>query len=152
MPTMALLSLLKSCHLIVSLCLVLLSGDATGASSLRNNGISASFNDIPYFISPYSAASLPKDLSGIEGLVEVGGLYPMTVLPNVSSTNFSAFVDSFTAKDDVFQPGFLQSTLTAKTLQFHSKAFCFLTRNSFALQQSPSKAHKYQARESSAKH
>ncbi|KAL9626323.1 MAG: hypothetical protein Q9164_007899, partial [Protoblastenia rupestris] len=80
---------------------------ATGASHV-NNGISVTFNDIPYFISPYSATSLPKDPSGIEESVEVAGLYPVTVLPSVSSGNFSALVDSFTAKDDVFQPGFLQ--------------------------------------------
>ena len=100
---------LKGLLFIAAPCLFLYPALTFSAASVVNNGISVTFNDIPYFISPYSAGSLPKDPPGLEGAVELGGLYPITVLPESPSDNFSAVVDSFLAQDDVFQTDFLQS-------------------------------------------
>jgi hypothetical protein len=109
--TMALLSVLKSFPLVVSLSLSLLPAHTVCTASFSISGISVSLNGIPYLISPYSRGKVPNNPPGISGSVQVGGLYPMTLLPDFSSSNFAALVESFTKKDDVFQPGFLQSTL-----------------------------------------
>jgi hypothetical protein len=84
------------------------------AVSLSSSGSSVVLNDIPYFIPPYASGKVPLDIDSLKECVSVGGLYPVTLITTSETNgNFSTLVESFAAKDDVFQSGFLQSTLSA---------------------------------------
>lgn len=81
-----------------------------GAISLSSAGSSVSLDGIPYFISPYSSGHLSLDGVDVSSSVSAGSLYPVTILSDVTDeSDFTALVESFSAEDDVFQPGFLQS-------------------------------------------
>jgi hypothetical protein len=104
---------LRSCFLFtIPLPWGLLLTSLVNAVSLSSSGLSVKFNDIPYFVSPYSLGNVPLDQVSFEGSVSVGGFYPITVLDDsIDASDFSLLIERFTAQDDVFQPGFTQSTL-----------------------------------------
>lgn len=100
------------------------------AVSISYSGQSVTLNDIPYFISPYSAGRLSLDGVSLAGCVSAGGLYPVMVLDSsVNASDISALVQSYTAQDDVFQPAFMQSTSNELKAEVPSQ---FTTACSFA--------------------
>ena len=111
----------------VCLLWVVLSISFIDAVSLSYSGQSVTLNDIPYFISPYSLGHLSLDGVSVSGCVSAGGLYPITALDSsVDTSDISALVESFTAQDDVFQPAFMQSTLTKSKAEVPSKCIIYV--------------------------
>jgi hypothetical protein len=116
--TMAFISLLSGFSLTLSLFLGPLSSGFVHAVTLSSSGSSVSLDGIPYFISPYSSGKLSLDEVDVSACVSVGGLYPVTLLSDVTATrNFSVLMEKFMAEDDVFQAGFMQSMFEKITHQ-----------------------------------
>ena len=102
--------LLDRLLLTVSLAWGLLRYGFVAAVSLSSSGFSVSIDGISYFVSPYTSGKVSLDELDLLACVSVGGLYPITVLSNVTvESNFSVLMERFIAEDDVFQIGFLQS-------------------------------------------
>lgn len=77
---------------------------------LSSAGSSVSLDGIPYFVSPYSSGHLSLEGLDVSSSVSAGGLYPVTILSDITDEgDFATLIESFTVEDDVFQPGFLQS-------------------------------------------
>lgn len=110
---MAFILLLSGLPLTVSLLCLFLGRISSGfvhAVTLSPSGSSVSLDGIPYFISPYSSGKLSLHDVDFSACASVGGLYPVTLLPDVTAgSNFSVLMEKFMAEDDVFQVGFLQS-------------------------------------------
>jgi hypothetical protein len=88
----------------------LLQSPFIDAASLLSSGSSVNLDGIPYFISPYSSGKLSLEEVDVSGSLSAGGLYPITLLNNVTAmSDFNALIGSFVAEDDVFQTGFMQS-------------------------------------------
>ncbi|KAK3934271.1 amidase signature enzyme [Diplogelasinospora grovesii] len=93
-----------------SLALAILAAASSSSAQLVSTGLSVTFNDVYYFISPYSSgklAVLPKTLSS---LPSVYGFKPVTVVGGAfARSDLPELVANWTAMDDVFQPAFLQA-------------------------------------------
>jgi hypothetical protein len=124
---MAFILLLSGLPLTVSLLCLFLGRISSGfvhAVTLSPSGSSVSLDGIPYFISPYSSGKLSLDEVDVSACSSVGGLYPMTLLPDITAeSNFSVLLEKFVAEDDVFQVGFLQS-MFKKTTHKSSLLLC----------------------------
>lgn len=116
---MSLISLFTGFFLLtVSLNWGLLPFGFVDAVSLSSSGSSVNLDSISYFISPYSSGKLSLDEVDVSACVSAGGLYPVTLLSNVTAeSNFSVLMERFMAEDDVFQAGFMQSMFTKITPQ-----------------------------------
>ncbi len=105
------LSLVSGLLLAASLRTGLRSIGFVDAISLSSSGSSVSLDGIPYFISPYSSGTLSLEGLDLSTSTSVGGLYPVTLLSDVTAeSNISVLMETFLAEDDVFQAGFMQST------------------------------------------
>lgn len=83
------------------------SGIPVTAATLVSTGSTLIFNDIYYFVSPYSVGTI--SLPSLSNAVSIAGLMPITVISEpVTATSFSALISNYTSTDDVFQLGFLQ--------------------------------------------
>ena len=104
--------------LLLSLFLGSISSGFVHAVTLSPSGSSVSLNGIPYFISPYSSGKLSLHGVDVSVCASVGGLYPVTLLRDVTiKSNFSFLMEKFMDEDDVFQVGFLQSMFRKTTHQ-----------------------------------
>lgn len=102
---------LFACLLLLFLPGGLLSTNFVDAAALSSTGVTVSLNGVPYFVSPYSSGKVSVDSISVAGSVSVGGLFPITILDkSIMSTDFSLLMANFTARDDVFQAGFIQCT------------------------------------------
>ncbi|GME52951.1 Amidase [Neofusicoccum parvum] len=86
---------------------------------LSSTGFTASLNDVPYYISPDSVASIPIT-KGFLGGAKSGGLFtPITIVSTddigFSGDIFASLVSNWTEADDVFQNGFLQGAYVQYT-------------------------------------
>ena len=112
-------------HLVVCLIafLGLVSYVSTQPISLASNGLSITLNEIPYYVSPYTAGNVTVNLTALSKSASVNGFYPITVVRDViSSSELPGLVKNFTLSDDVFQTAFAQGM-----------AGLFLTRIEFPL-------------------
>lgn len=110
MLTMSPPSLLSCFLLTISLQWGLSLLRSVGAISLSSSGFSVTLNDIPYFVSPYSSGKVSLKVVDVSTCVSIAGLYPITVLSNITTADDSSLLmESFMAQDDVFQTGFMQS-------------------------------------------
>lgn len=114
---MSLPSFLRCLILAISLHCGLFPAHFVDAISLSSSGSSVSLDGIPYFIPPYSSGKLSLDEVDFSGCVSVNGMYPITLLSNVTAeSDFKPLIESFMAQDDVFQTGFMQSMLNQKQI------------------------------------
>ena len=97
----------------------------TKAISLKSTGVTVEFNEIPYYIPPFSIGSLPIDLPSPD-IESINGFVPMTVIS--STVDFAQLTQNFSATDDVFNTGFLQGTfallMAMGSRYFHLRIFC----------------------------
>ncbi|KAJ7816504.1 glutamyl-tRNA amidotransferase, partial [Mycena olivaceomarginata] len=92
-----------------SLAPILLVLDATSRTSaqLVSTGLSVMFNDVYYYISPYSSTSLSN-------VPSVYGFKPVTVVQEaVTLSGIPSLLSNWTAIDDVFQPAFAEAIFLA---------------------------------------
>lgn len=78
-------------------------------ATLKNTGTTVVLNDIPYYVSPDSVATMP--VFGAFGRAKSTGLLPMTVFTASAAyyteSEMNATVTKYLADDDVFQTEFL---------------------------------------------
>jgi hypothetical protein len=73
------------------------------AAQLASTGFSISFNDIHYFVSPYSSGNISVDESVLSSTEDVHGFYPVTVVQQaIAASDLDATVQNFIQSDDVY--------------------------------------------------
>ncbi len=80
------------------------------SAKLASTGLSVTFNDVNYFVSPYSSGKVdfPKGL--LNKVPDVLGFKPVTVVQDrVSQSEVTALLSNWTTIDDVFQPAFAEA-------------------------------------------
>ncbi|KAH8907625.1 glutamyl-tRNA amidotransferase [Coniochaeta sp. PMI_546] len=103
----------------LSLCSVALSfltAASPSSAQLVSTGLSVTFNDVYYFISPYSAGKLDESSTSVSltKVPSVFGFKPVTVVQEaVARSDLTALFANWTVIDDVFQPGFSQAVFLA---------------------------------------
>jgi hypothetical protein len=99
---------------LLSLAVSLLASSAS--ADLASTGLSVTFNDVNYFISPYSAGKLadPSTATTLSKVKGVFGFKPVTVVQGaVARSDLTALFANWTTIDDVFQPAFSQAVFLA---------------------------------------
>lgn len=77
------------------------------STQLIGSGLSVVLNDIPYFISPFTAGYVSSGSSSLSAVSSIYGFTPVTVVQEtVADTELSALFSNYSAADDVFQDGF----------------------------------------------
>ena len=77
--------------------------------SLVSNGLSVTLNEIPYYVSPYTAGNVTVEVAALSKFASVNGLYPITIVQDtVTSSELPTLMKNFTSSDDVFQTAFTQ--------------------------------------------
>lgn len=85
----------------------LLSGSC---AQLISTGLSLTFNNVDYYISPYSPGNVTFNSSLLSSIPTVFGLKPVTVVQQqITSDQLQPLVSSWLQEDDVFQEAFLQA-------------------------------------------
>ncbi|UNI16079.1 centractin- actin- protein of the dynactin complex [Purpureocillium takamizusanense] len=116
---------------VVVLLLVTLVAGVFGA--LEHTGTSVKLNDVYYFVSPFSQGQ-PWGRGGVEwkSHSKAPGLIPVTVVaqPCPEDSLHSLFTN-WTSRDDVWQPGFLETVLLAGFDTTKSKGADAATRRSY---------------------
>ena len=96
----------------LSLFLYLCLFTSASAVSFVSTGSTVILNGIPYYVPANPVTTLPVQHDQFGSAASVAGLVPLTVLETSVLTftqkDFDATIASYTAIDDVFQPGFLQ--------------------------------------------
>ncbi|KAH8652293.1 amidase signature domain-containing protein [Xylariales sp. PMI_506] len=89
---------------------VIATAGSLATAQLASTGLSVTYNEIDYFISPYESGTLSVSSSALDGLAGVYGFAPVTIVSeSVAQGDLSALAANWTAIDDVFQPAFLQA-------------------------------------------
>lgn len=79
-------------------------------SQLLSTGLSLKFNNVDYYISPYSAGNISFEASLLANTPSIFGLKPVTVVQEqITTADLPALVSTWTQKDDVFQEAFLET-------------------------------------------
>jgi len=92
----------------VALGLTLLS--ATSSAQLLSTGLSVTFNDVYYYISPYSSGKLDIGASELSSVPSVYTFRPVTVVHGaVAKSDLPSLIQNWTSTDDVFQEGFAEA-------------------------------------------
>ncbi|KAK3330746.1 amidase signature domain-containing protein [Apodospora peruviana] len=81
------------------------------AAQLASTGLSVTLNNVPYFISPYSAGKVSVDTRSLSKVATVFGFKPVTVVPDAKESDLPKLLTSWTSVDDVFQPAFAGAIL-----------------------------------------
>lgn len=101
------------CKMLALLALLSLSTSAQ-AVSLISTGSSVMLNEIPYYIPAAPVTTLRVHPNQFRSTISAAGLVPLTVfetsLLTFSQKDLDDTVANYTARDDVFQAGFLQGT------------------------------------------
>lgn len=86
----------------------LLVGPLPVASThLTGSGLSVILNEVPYYISPFTAGVVSTESLSLSATGSIYGFTPVTVVQeNVSESGLSALLSNYSAADDVFQDGF----------------------------------------------
>ncbi|KAF7342185.1 Amidase 1 [Mycena venus] len=93
--------------------LVLDAASRTSAQ-LVSTGLSVMFNDVYYYISPYSSGELVISLTSLSSVPSVYGFKPVTVVQEaVTLSGIPSLLSNWTAIDDVFQPEFAEAIFLA---------------------------------------
>jgi hypothetical protein len=105
-------SLLSICSVAVAV----LTAASSSSAQLVASGVSVTLNDVYYFVSPYSAGSLPASSTSLSltKVPSVFGFQPVTVVQGpVVRSDLSALFANWTAIDDVYQSAFSQAVFLA---------------------------------------
>ncbi|KAF7348762.1 putative glutamyl-trna amidotransferase protein [Mycena venus] len=93
--------------------LVLCTISGTSAQ-LVSTGLSVVFNDVYYYISPYSSGKLVISPTSLSSVPSVYGFKPVTVVQEtVTLAGIPSLLSNWTAIDDVFQPAFAEAIFLA---------------------------------------
>ncbi|KAL2136157.1 hypothetical protein VTI74DRAFT_5210 [Chaetomium olivicolor] len=98
-----------------SILAILTSLSATSAS-LASTGLSVTLNDVPYFVSPFSAGKVDVQRRSLDKVPDVVGFKPVTVVKDrVPRSDISQLLSNWTVIDDVYQPAFSEAIFVAET-------------------------------------
>jgi hypothetical protein len=100
-----------------SFALAIIVAASSAYAQLVSTGMSVTFNDGYYFISPYSSGKVAvSSTSALSKLPSVYGFKPVTVVQGaVAHSELPALFTSWAATDDVFQPAFAQAVFLASS-------------------------------------
>ncbi|KAJ7828767.1 amidase signature domain-containing protein [Mycena olivaceomarginata] len=104
-----------------SLAATLLVLDAISGTSgqLVSTGLSVMFNDIYYYISPYSSGKLVISPTSLSSVPSVYGFKPVTVVQEaVTLSGIPSLLSNWTANDDVFQSAFAEAIFLTGAVGF----------------------------------
>ncbi|KAJ7314350.1 amidase signature domain-containing protein [Mycena albidolilacea] len=104
-----------------SLAATLLVLDALSGTSgqLVSTGLSIMFNDVYYYISPYSSGKLVISPTSLSSVPSVYGFKPVTVVQEaVTLSGIPSLLSNWTAIDDVFQPAFSEAIFLTGAVGF----------------------------------
>jgi hypothetical protein len=84
-------------------------------AGLVSTGLSVTFNDVYYFVSPYSSGKVTtSSVSALSKVPSVFGFKPVTVVQGaVAQAQLPALFTTWASTDDVFQPAFAQAVFLA---------------------------------------
>lgn len=84
-------------------------------ADLVSTGLSVTFNDVYYFVSPYSSGKVTtSSVSALSKVPSVFGFKPVTVVQGaVAQAQLPALFTTWASTDDVFQPAFAQAVFLA---------------------------------------
>lgn len=98
-----------------SLVLSFLAAATPSSAQLVSTGLSVTFNDVYYFISPYATGKIPDSSIAVAltKVPSVFGFKPVSVVQGVAASDLSTLFANWTAIDDVYQPAFSQAVFLA---------------------------------------
>ncbi|KAJ7510992.1 amidase signature domain-containing protein [Mycena galericulata] len=89
------------------------------AAQLVSTGFSVTFNDVYYYISPYSSGKLALGPTSLSSVPSVYGCKPVTVVQEaVTLSGIPSLLSNWTAIDDVFQPAFAEAIFLSGAVGF----------------------------------
>ncbi|KAJ7224571.1 amidase signature domain-containing protein [Mycena pura] len=89
---------------------------ALASAGLKSTGLSVTFNDVNYYISPYSSGKLTVSPTTVPNVPSVYSFKPVTVVQHaqaVAPSKIPSLLSSWTHIDDVFQPAFAEVVFLA---------------------------------------
>ncbi|KAJ6473807.1 amidase signature domain-containing protein [Mycena sanguinolenta] len=104
---------------LLSLAATLLVPVSGTSAQLVSTGLSVLFNDVYYYISPYSSGKLVISPTSLPNVPSVHGFKPVTVVQEaVTLSEIPSLLSNWTAIDDVFRPVFAEAIFLAGAVDF----------------------------------
>ncbi|KAJ7114290.1 amidase signature domain-containing protein [Mycena epipterygia] len=99
--------------------LLILNTISGTSAQLVSTGLSVMFNDVYYYISPFSSGKLAISPTSLSSVPSVYGFKPVTVVQKaVRLSGIPSLLSNWTAIDDVFQPAFAEAIFLAGAVGF----------------------------------
>ncbi|KAK4170460.1 amidase signature domain-containing protein [Cladorrhinum sp. PSN259] len=93
-----------------------ISNLSTASAALASTGLSVNFNDVDYYISPFSSGKIDVQQKALSKVPSVLGFKPVTVVQgNVAQKDVASLLSTWEATDDVYQAGFSDAILLAES-------------------------------------
>ncbi|KAK0628366.1 glutamyl-tRNA amidotransferase [Bombardia bombarda] len=87
--------------------LFILAAISTVAAELTSSGLSVTYNDVYYYISPFSSGNVTISPTSLRAVPSIHGFKPVTVVQgSVARAQLPALLAKWNSTDDVFQPAF----------------------------------------------
>ncbi|KAK3336300.1 amidase signature domain-containing protein [Cercophora scortea] len=97
-----------------SLSLLVLSAISAVSAQLASTGLSVTFHDVNYYISPFSSGNVTISPTSLSKVPSVYGFKPVTVVQGaVAQSELPGLFTKWAASDDVFQPAFAGAVFLA---------------------------------------
>ncbi|KAK4187671.1 amidase signature domain-containing protein [Podospora australis] len=89
---------------------------STASAKIASTGLSVNFNDVDYYISPFSSGKVDFKAKDLSKVPTVLGFKPVTVVQGgVSQKDVSKLLTTWTETDDVYQEGFAEAVFLAES-------------------------------------
>ncbi|KAK4222748.1 amidase signature domain-containing protein [Podospora fimiseda] len=93
-----------------------ISNISTASAALASTGLSVNFNDVNYYISPFSSGKVDFKEKALSKVPSVLGFKPVTVVQGgVAQKDVASLISTWTTTDDVYQAGFSGAIFLAES-------------------------------------